>query len=499
MESEHQRYRREMVESVSNHGGSSPLEVIYAVIPNSTSMLLTFTLMNLLGTQISSQTKIILEFGLIIVPCILCCTVYAEQTIPMFNIFLILATANILLILVWKPRDSFKSVSGSSSSRVPIVTNFRAMTNIISCVCILAVDFPCFPRRFVKTETTGFSLMDTGVGLFIISNALVSPEARNTASKATPFNFSTFKNNVVKTAKSCTPLLVLGLIRSISVELLGYQSHVTEYGKHWNFFFTLACVKLFTDVLLHSMISRYSIIVGPWIIGMHEYTLNTNGIKEWVLSDEPRDDLISANREGLTSIPGYVGLYLIGVALGRIIHSGYQKPDGQVVWPKLKINIEYTKSMILLLKFLALTGVMFVVTFYCQEYFDVSRRLANSGYCAWILFFTCFLVTNLLIIDVILDCIISCISDKARRAGKLTKESLHIVKNLEIFDAVNDNGLAFFLFSNLLTFAINMSIKTLHTDSNRAVFIIVSYMLANVTLVLLRSRGKHILSAKKNN
>lgn len=124
------------------------------------------------------------------------------------------------------------------SDRKRFITNFRSIVNLCTAVSILAVDFPAFPRRLAKSETFGFGGMDVGVGLFVVANALVSNEARGKCSMLPVWS------QCRKALISSLPLLVLGFARLLVVKGVDYHEHVTEYGVHWNFFFTLAALKV---------------------------------------------------------------------------------------------------------------------------------------------------------------------------------------------------------------------------------------------------------------
>ncbi|XP_014237069.1 uncharacterized protein At4g17910 [Trichogramma pretiosum] len=506
-EVDYHTYRKYMEDSVSNHNGSSAGDVLFTILPSICSILLTLTFITLFGKQLSFQARIVVEFCVTIVPCVLCCTVLHDKAMAISQIFLILSAANIISILAKKPKYSYNAANSiptsnesksGKSDKISFITNFRALVMVMTSICILAVDFSCFPTEFMKTETYGYSLMDAGVGLFIVANALTSPEARN-------IQYS-LSQGVPKYLKDCVPLLGLGAARFFAVEFLGYQKHVSEYGVHWNFFLTLACVRLFTGILAHNLIYKYSLLTGLWILGMHEYALSTQGLKEWVMSDEPRDNFLSANREGWVSIPGYVGLYLIGIALGRMIHTSFQYSENQLIF-NIKFrgydfHIGYTKSMSLSLKLYIVANFAFIATYYCEKYFQVSRRLANSGYCAWVLTLSTLILTFLLMIEVLLECISGCVKDKAKkrvikqlkRDDLNVKEDCHTIKTLAIFEAVNYNGLLFFLFVNLMTGMINLSIKTRYVTDPQAVSIILTYMVVNITFVMLRYKTKKVLT-----
>ncbi len=52
------------------------------------------------------------------------------------------------------------------------ISVFRSTVVVITSIAILAVDFPIFPQKNIKTDRYGFGLMDVGVGYFIICHSM---------------------------------------------------------------------------------------------------------------------------------------------------------------------------------------------------------------------------------------------------------------------------------------------------------------------------------------
>lgn len=150
------------------------------------------------------------------------------------------------------------------------VTVYRAQMMVITCICIMAVDFPVFPRRFAKVETWGTSLMDLGVGSFVFSMGLIN--VRSYIRQIFEGRFSYFRN-LTATVKGCVPILILGCIRLISVKSVDYHEHVTEYGRHWNFFFTLGFLPILNALLAPIIVKLSPVLTSILVSIVYEYVL----------------------------------------------------------------------------------------------------------------------------------------------------------------------------------------------------------------------------------
>ena len=215
-----------------------------------------------------TSIRLIFEVLLIFGPFILSVTLLSDYVYVIIFVLLFLICFILFLGLIrrWqmsfllKDKEIFKvnelmNIDLVEEKRLTFVTNLFSSLLLCVIISILAVDFQLFPRRFAKTETYGWSLMDVGVGAFVAINAGLSPESR----MASQFCDNSFYF-VKKTFLSIIPVIVLGFQRLIVVKNLNYHEHITEYGLHWNFFFTLALTKVIFDENIICKIISFVII-----------------------------------------------------------------------------------------------------------------------------------------------------------------------------------------------------------------------------------------------
>lgn len=320
---------------------------------------------------------------------------------------------------------------------IQTISCLRGLTYLITVLCILAVDFEVFPRNLAKTEKYGFSLMDTGVGLFVLMSGLVHKHLQK------------HKTSVIikSNAKFVTILTLLGVARFISVKQLDYQEHVTEYGMHWNFFFTLALCKLISTCLL--FFSSKTFLFSLTVLVFHEFVLCV-GLRDWVFGDTPRTNIITANREGISSCLGYVSLYL---------YAAYIKTE---------LSDQTKTKMNIVLKLVCLSVSLWIILCFLNNCLPISRTLANSSYCIYL----SSVFTTILFIMYFIELLFQ---DKDK---KLLFDIPLIIL------AINDNGLIYFLAANLLTGAVNLSFRTLYLSSVVSIFILNVYMILTLFLVV---------------
>ena len=362
----------------------------------------------------------------------------------------------------------------------PFVTTYRGAMMVTTCLAILAVDFRIFPRRFAKVENWGTSLMDLGVGSFVFSAGVVGakPLLVDTFTGRAPPVMYELQNGV----KHSIPLLVLGLVRLYSVKGLDYAEHVTEYGVHWNFFFTLALLP--PSVALISFIAFWipsRALLSLLIIGTYQILLRFTNLQAYILTAS-RTDLLSQNREGVFSFFGYLAIFLAGQATGI-----YSLPRNSRSKLTRLSTLAKRKHLLLLLAAWSAAWTIMLYTSTSYKYglgLSVSRRLANLPYVLWVSAFNCSQLTIFCLIETVMF-------PKVYKAtnDKTEKEEIKNATSM-VLSSYNKNGLALFLLANLSTGLVNLTVDTLSVGRVGAMGILVTYAtILTATAVILDNRG----------
>jgi len=466
-------YQEAHLNFVSNNNGSSIQDILLAGLP----LHLCPLAVGLLSVLLLSSYPLfcgVVECFVLLLPPLLNLTIFADT--PMYvnsSLSLVILLLIIILVIKKKPNKDLKRLWDlriSEDGILDSVTTYRASMLLVTAICILAIDFPVFPRRFGKTETYGYGLMDLGVGGFVFVAGLTAPEGRG---KEITFS---------KTVKSALPLLLLGTARLLVVSLSGYHSNITEYGLHWNFFFSLFFVKVLGSLFVPLLPDGKALWIGAVSIAVLYEGLLCFGLVDWLLSEEERVGLLDSNREGVFSLLGYLALYLAGVS-----------------WAK-EIFVTPLTCATLVDNFCCLTvwsGLMWGSLIYANSFFlPPSRRMVNYTFFTFVVAYNLSILAGYVFIEIILIILGQKVPGIGKEKGKASnkkklnqKQDQNIQVKRPVFavvasrcpqllKAISYNGLAFFLLANVLTGCINLLVPSVETTGCPAIIIIAAYLFA---------------------
>lgn len=375
----------------------------------------------------------------------------------------------LLCILVYRTNFAFGSFI-QCFMKCPIdedtgfISNYRAIIQITTSFCILAVDFHIFPRRFAKAEVFGIGCMDLGVGTFILSMGLTSVPAKGR--QRLVFNY------VLKTISSSLILVILGCARTFMIKMTNYQEHVTEYGVHWNFFLTLALVRI-VAVCLQYALPWFCSQLGYFLLSIllmisYQFMLSKGNLQEvfenGFYGDNSRSDFLDANREGLLSSYGFLSIYFFGMFLGVQLFKLHLTSFNKICW--------------LASWFMASICVLQLCIYYVTP---ISRQMVNASY------FLVQIAVNILMLGCLL-CGQSSIKSINILKKKEDKYPLHSNSVSTLYGTISRNQLLYFLLANVLTGIVNKSINTLLLSRTESFFILGIYMVVLNSAIFIIDR-----------
>lgn len=406
---------------VTGHTGSTAIDVILAIFPVIPASFLAACFVK--GRM--GWLWFFIDSLLLVVPPTLGFTVLANYTLEVSAVQILLA--GLVLVCTSHPlQDSFLN----NSKHLACLTAMRAILNVNTAVAILGVDFHSFPRRFAKTEEYGYSVMDVGAGGFVVVNGFVEGRKRRC-----------YKSVMV----DAFVLAILGLLRVVFVQMSDYQHHVTEYGVHGNFFFTLAFTKAACSWWVYRLTWSSGTLLAILVCFCHHILLTAGHIGSWTLSNAPRDNLLTANREWIVSMPGYMAIYFFGAAMGNYIFR--RRNEGK----KLSTS------------FLVITAIFSISVVVLGHYVDLpSRRLGNPTFVTFVMTYTSIGFASFSLIEETLSPVL-CVPPTLA--------------------SINRRPLSFFLLTNVTTGLINKSINTLTVEYPYDVCIISCNIVAVLSVV----------------
>ncbi|KAH7106982.1 GWT1-domain-containing protein [Auriculariales sp. MPI-PUGE-AT-0066] len=498
--------------------------------------LVSFISLGVYGDAVLSRSRrpqsFLLDWATLVLPVLLSITVFAERPLLLAAMTLVAQWPLTTLVQAFLSRTKATPAAQQDNSlanartlttspgraSLASVSAYRAHMMILTALAILAVDFPVFPRFLAKCESFGTSMMDIGVGAFVFSQGVVSaiPILRDPKHLFAPMHLK-----VLSVFRKVAPLFALGLVRVLLVKGTDYPEHVTEYGVHWNFFLTIAFLPLL-EVLLHPLVARVQIaVIALAILVVHQGLLSFTSLQDFALN-APRNDLFSMNREGIISIPGYFAIHLLGLLTGTITippSPGHFRRALKEVQRDLKIRHpskseeesdsgdeaeeqdsflrkqqrkqpitvlggrrDNGKVMTELFSYSLLWWFATAIMVLVKGNEAVSRRLANFPYVIWTAAYN---TTALGVYQNLNSNVKKFVSTTIGKGKTLVMEPdlqeppppPNVARSPPLFEAINKNGLVFFLLANVMTGAVNLSMRTMYAGDTLAMTVLVVYSL----------------------
>ncbi|CAH8287341.1 unnamed protein product [Schistosoma rodhaini] len=414
--------------------------------------------------NISSKNRfyysLIIDYFIILLPILLLLTILSSYII-------IIVISCFIIFLLWlliPPNDDDHQMKSSFEKfhTLPIniiIAYLRSTIYILSCIMIYAIDLPICPRRFAKSDINDLGLMDVGTGLFIYASGISGSKVvwyMNLDRDHRKSVFHCILNTVI-------PCLLLGLLRTLFIQLSNYHQSITEYGIHWNFFYTVALIRAISLIMttdnfissylitfsLKKQIQFYYIISGIFLIVSEllpiiicpkyfqtRWQFNPRTLH--YINDNRSKSLWIANFEGIISLFGYASIYFFILSSSLLVRS-YLSRDTNKDNSNGKSSLNKKEFSLFSIYFICSFMILCLLgCFYLLGGSQMtSRRFANSNYILLIIFLSiiCFLFLILMISLLI--------HFKSLFNLNLSYPPLSLI--------INDKGFLYFIISNLLT------------------------------------------------
>lgn len=140
---------------MKNNNGTTAFDSFLYIVPSSFAIFQTITLTSLIKIcSTNIPVKFLVEFLVICASLVIYLTVLSEAIGHIvLTLILITLTTAVKQLQAKLHLTPFVQIP---SSHPDYITVSRSVISLITALCILAVDFQCFPRKLAKSETFGF-------------------------------------------------------------------------------------------------------------------------------------------------------------------------------------------------------------------------------------------------------------------------------------------------------------------------------------------------------